>query len=177
MGKLSKIAEDMADGVFDTNLDALNGKYEIGILIDSFNRLKTTVDNICTSTETILSKAENGDLRTRIDEEYNGYFDQLKKSVNNIVDILVYIIQKFSDHIEEINDCASEFSKSSENISDGAVMQSNIVRELTPLLDELSSSIKHNSISAEHASNRSAEMARDVFRKKTLYDTNARSNE
>ncbi len=162
VGKISKAAEDMADGSFHTDFGVYNGKNEIGVLSNSFNRLKTTVDSFCTSTEMILSKVDQGDLRVRIDAEYNGSFDTLKNSVNNIVDILCYIVRDSSNRIGNINECADAFTKSSAKISEGAVMQSNIVRDLMPLLDEFSSTIKHNAVLTENADRRSEETARDV---------------
>ncbi len=160
--KISKAAEDMADGKFEASLDVKGGKNEIGVLANSFNRLKTTVDGICTSTEAILSEAEKGDLSARIDEDYSGGFDKLKSSVNNIVDILVYIVKEFSKHIGEINACVEDFTKSTADISEGATMQSKIVNELAPLLENFSATVKRNAATTEQAAERSAETAREV---------------
>ncbi len=163
VGRISKAAEDMADGRFDVSLSGFGGKNEIGVLANSFNRLKTTVDSICTSTEAILTEAENGDLRARISESYGGGFDKLKNSVNNIVDILVYIVREFSDNIDEINACAGAFTTSSANISGGALKQANTVNELKAMLDEFSSTIRHNAAATENAAKRSAMAAGEVL--------------
>ncbi len=162
VGKISKAAEDMADGNFDASLSVYGGRNEIGVLAESFGRLKATVDGICTSTEEILSKAEQGDLRARIDEEYSGGFDKLKNAVNNIVDILVYIVRGFSKNIEKINACAAEFTASSAHISKGAETQSNIVSELKPLLDGFAGTITRNAAGAEEAARRSEAAAGEV---------------
>ncbi len=99
----------------------------------------------------VLSHLAQGNLTVEVTREYQGKYDEIKRSLN-------HTIQSFNELLSEINNAADQVSVGSKQVSDasqslaqGATEQASSVEELTSSIMEIAAQTKENATNATQA--------------------------
>jgi len=123
-----------------------------------------------------LGALEDGDLETRITNEYQGDFDAIKNAANNTADKLKMIISRVNASVEEISSASTQVGGTSQTLSSGSTQQASSLEETSAALEEMSGSVSESAKNAV-ATNKLAEEASEMavlnanYMKKKLTDS------
>ena len=132
-----------------------------------YTHLEFTVDSIksyITEMATILGDMSQKNMKVAIDREYLGDFNQIKSSINNIIDVFNDVLTEISSSAKEVSVGSEHVAQSSQDISQGAFKQSQSVDEITASMNKIA---KQTSVSAENASKANA-VSIDIQKDATL---------
>ena len=105
-----------------------------------------------------LNALEEGDLETKITNEYEGDFDAIKNAANNTCDKLKNIINRVNSSVNEISSASTQVGSTSQILSSGSIQQASSLEETSAALEEMSGSVSESAKNAE-ATNKLAEEA------------------
>jgi methyl-accepting chemotaxis protein len=111
----------------------------------SINQLSDSCAAIMGDVGHVMGAVAEGDLTQRIDRQYAGDFDQIKRSVNSSIDQLADTIHKVNDSVGEISNALAQVNAASQTLSQGATEQASSLEETTASIEEMSASIAQNS--------------------------------
>ncbi len=132
-----------------------------------YTHLDFTVDSIksyITEMTAILSHMSQKNMKVAIDREYLGDFNQIKSSINNIIDVFNDVLTEISSSAKEVSVGSEHVAQSSQDISQGAFKQSQSIDEITDSMNKIA---KQTSVSAENASKANT-VSIDIQRDATL---------
>jgi len=110
----------------------------------------------------ILAGISDGDLRQKIEREYLGSFDVIKRSINTISDTLYKTMNEISAASDHVLTGAKEISSASQNLAEGSNQQAVSVDKLNSSIDTIRLLIKdntHNAATANELSEKSTASA------------------
>jgi len=92
------LAEGVADGRFDVEIDPNKFKGNWAELVKTLNNLITTVEEPLAAIETSLESMQRGNFdEARIDKTFKGTFENVKKSLNTTEEIILMYIREIAD--------------------------------------------------------------------------------
>lgn len=106
--------------------------------------LKEYIDDIYSS----LNKISKGDITKSIELEYIGDFEQIKTSINCIIDSLNETLSEINSTAKQVALGSDEIANSSSLLSEGATNQAASIEELSATINEMYAKIKLNSDNA-----------------------------
>ncbi len=118
----------------------------------------------------VLAEVSTGNLNVSISSEFNGDFEQLKASINGIVNNLNDIMLNINLAADQVASGTHQVSAGSQSISQGSTMQSSSIEELTASITEIAGRTKQNAENASHANELSAAAQQDAREGKTQMD-------
>jgi len=123
-----------------------NGYLElIAVVNNTLNTTGRAFDDITMA----LSALENGELETRIVNEYQGDFDAIKSAANNTADRLKDIIGRVNSSVGEIASASTQVGATSQTLSSGSTQQASSLEETSAALEEMSGSVSESAKNAE----------------------------
>ncbi|MGD8779799.1 MAG: methyl-accepting chemotaxis protein [Ignavibacteria bacterium] len=164
---LDKIVSSLSDLKYETEemtTEALKGnlknrgnaeKFKGGYkeIVEGFNNtLNAFVEPIQESSD-VLSTMSTGDLRARMQGQYEGDFALIKNSVNDLGNSLSNLIGQVSEAVQATASASSEISSSSEEMAAGAQEQSAQTGEVAASVEEMTKTIMQSADSANRAAN------------------------
>ena len=124
------------------NSDGLQGGYlEI---VTSVNNFILDVNNAFEEITIALSELESGNLTYRISKEYEGDYDTLKKSINNVSNKFESILAQTKNSTIEIAKASQQVNTTAQTLSAGASQQASSIQETTASLEEMSGGIRES---------------------------------
>ena len=106
-----------------------------------------------------LTQLSRGDLRARIDQPFEGEYEQLRSDFNAATETLASAMQSVIENATEIESEAREISNAAEDLSRRTEQQAATLEETAAALDELTSSV-HSSAEGANETNRVVNAAR-----------------
>lgn len=106
-----------------------------------------------------LQKLGEGDLSTRISNDYRGAFNVTKEAFNGFVVNLSGIVDQIMNGVYEITSAANEVSSSSQTLSKGATDQASNLEVTTSAVEEMSGSINETAKNASKTNELAEESA------------------
>ncbi|MCB0282845.1 MAG: MCP four helix bundle domain-containing protein [Calditrichaeota bacterium] len=147
--KLTKAAENGQLSVRG-NAERLNGGYKEIIL--GFNRTIESIVNPIDEAVQCLEKVSQGDLTSKIKNEYKGDHQVIKNSLNSTIDFLNEILGQLSGSIKQIDSGSKQVSDASQSLSQGATEQASSLEEISASMTEMNTQTKQNAENADKVS-------------------------
>ncbi|HEX6735469.1 MAG TPA: methyl-accepting chemotaxis protein, partial [Azonexus sp.] len=100
----------------------------------------------------MLARMSQGDLRQKIDGDYQGMLGQLKDDANTTVDKLQQIVLAIKGATDAINTAAKEIAAGNQDLSARTEEQASSLEETASSMEELTGTVKQNAYNARQAS-------------------------
>ena len=101
--KLTEIAEELNKGNVAVKVDVQTND-EVGVLADSFRSVTATLSKLIEETNTLVVKAENGQLDARADASgFQGGYQELIMGFNNTLDNIIRPLNMAAEYVDRIS--------------------------------------------------------------------------
>lgn len=130
----------------------------------SLNQLLETMEGAIADIVVALEKMTNGDFTTRITNNYDGAFAQIRENTNTTIQQLSILVGDIRNAAEAINSAAREIAIGNTDLSKRTEQQAASLEETSATMQELTSTVKQNAQNASQA-NQFAQGAREVAEK------------
>lgn len=147
--KLSQGMQQVSEGHLEIDFDSL-GQDELGILSRQLNATIFNIRQYVEDISFVLGGISNGDISMEIEREYIGDFEEIKKSLNLILDSL-------NDTIGQLHRCCTQVRAGSENLASnsqtlaqGSTEQTAAVESFKMSLDKVADLTRKDGENAAH---------------------------
>lgn len=120
-------------------------------LAQGLNSLVKIVDDAVADTGDMLDAMANGDLSKRIEKEYKGSFDKLKRDANTTADKLTEVINRINSSATLVASGAEEISQGNADLSQRTEEQASSLEETASSMEEMTSTVRQNADNAKVA--------------------------
>jgi methyl-accepting chemotaxis protein len=182
---VSQAAAKLAGGALDTRV-LVTSKDEVGQLAQAFNQMgeqlqakvaaeraqAAKMEQFMGEAKRVLGAMAQGDLTDKITQAAEGDLDQIKHSINEVVDNLTQTISVVRSGVENVSTGAEQITKGNEDLSQRTSEQASSLEETSSAMEEMTSTVKQNADNAKQA-NQLAIAARDVANKGGAVTTKA----
>ena len=164
LGKLKKVANEVADGNLNVTLDVTSSD-EIGQVATAFKRtvvrLKDYIAYINEITAT-LNRIASGDLTFTLKCQYTGEFAKLKESLTNIKVSLTKLLQNIDCAANQVSSGSKQVSNASQALAQGATEQASSIEELSATVTDISQHVSRNAKNAATANEVSKQTSDEI---------------
>ncbi|GAB5499983.1 MAG: methyl-accepting chemotaxis protein [Pseudohongiellaceae bacterium] len=119
---------------------------------EGINELVSVSDSVVEDVGKVFAALAEGDLRKRIETDYEGAFEDLKKNVNSTVERLIEVIGDIQQSSASVATGADEISKGNINLSQRTEEQSASLEETAASMEQMTASVQQNASNAAQAS-------------------------
>ncbi len=141
------ISGDFAQRVPTTFPDA-----ELNRLAEGVNQLVESFDDVIRDVGDKMQALADGDLRQRVQANYQGAFADLKENVNRTADQLADIVTQIQHASTEIENAATEITSGTSDLSERTEQAASSLEETAASTEQLSATVKQNAKNARSAS-------------------------
>ncbi|NCS95221.1 MAG: GAF domain-containing protein, partial [Leptospira sp.] len=160
--EIETIIDGAVEGDFDKRV-SLDGKEKFFLKIsEGINQLLDISSKGLKDVVNALGKISNGDLSSKITEDYKGIFGELKEYVNNTVQKLETTISEVKTKADTLVEAAEEVTSTAQTLSQGASEQAASVEETSASLEEMTASIDQNAENAKQTESISTKSAKEA---------------
>jgi methyl-accepting chemotaxis protein len=120
-------------------------------IVQGFN---DTIDAVMAPLEEaseVLVKLAHRDLTARLQRDYKGYYDQIKRTINAVGKNLDKALQQVAIGADQVASATIQISNGGQSLSQGASEQASSLEEVSSSLQEMSSMTKQNTLNAKEA--------------------------
>ncbi len=128
-------------------------------LSKGFNRLLDQLTNVFADIDQVMSFMAQGDLRYKIEQDYEGAFGKVKDNINQSISNVEKTVAELREITTEVDTGAEEIASGNNNLSGRTEQQAANLEQTAASLEELTSTVKNNADNAQQA-NRVATSAR-----------------
>jgi methyl-accepting chemotaxis protein len=155
--EVAALISGAAQGDFSLRLSADNKKGFFQTLAHDLNTLSATTEMALKEAEIVLRALAKGDLRPRIDKDFNGVFGELKQHCNQTADNLSDMISNLTHTIEAVHTAANEIAAGNNDLSRRTEQQAANLEETASSMEQLSSAVRANASNAKAAASITAQ--------------------
>ncbi|MFV0594315.1 methyl-accepting chemotaxis protein [Shewanella sp.] len=159
--EISRIVNAAAAGDFSQRAETQGKQGFFLMLANSLNALIETSDRGLQDVARVLMALAEGDLTTRIYNDYEGTFNDLKNYSNQTAEKLSYMIRDIQKAADTINTASSEIAQGNADLSSRTEEQASSLEQTSASMEELTGTVKLNADNASQA-NALASKAADV---------------
>ena len=120
-------------------------------LTQGLNTLVEIVDDAVAETGFMLDAMAHGDLTKRIDQDYQGSFDKLKRDANTTAEKLTEVIDQINTSATLVASGAEEISQGNADLSQRTEEQASSLEETASSMEEMTSTVRQNADNAKVA--------------------------
>lgn len=120
-------------------------------LAQGLNSLVTIVEDAVTDTANMLDAMASGDLSQRIEKDYQGSFDKLKRDANATADKLTEVINRINSSATLVASGAEEISQGNADLSQRTEEQASSLEQTAASMEEMTSTVRQNADNAKVA--------------------------
>ncbi len=131
---------------------------------EQINNLFDMLNATVTSIQATVSGLAHGDLRQRMEGQYEGAFATLQSDLNAMADTLSDVVRKIVSAVELQSNAAAEISTGSQDLAQRTESQAASIEETAASMHEITTTVKQNADNAQ-AANQLAVAARDTAEK------------
>ncbi|MGI2127416.1 methyl-accepting chemotaxis protein [Shewanella oncorhynchi] len=162
--EISRIVTAAAAGDFSQRAET-NGKQGFFLMLaNNLNSLIETSERGLQDVARVLMALADGDLTTRIYNDYEGTFDDLKNYSNQTAEKLSFMIQDIQRAADTINTASAEIAQGNADLSSRTEEQASSLEQTSASMEELTGTVKLNADNASQANalaSKAAEVAVD----------------
>ncbi|MDO3382775.1 methyl-accepting chemotaxis protein [Gilvimarinus algae] len=148
---VTKLVEAAGQGDFSARI-ATDGKEGFFLeLAEGLNSLVQTSEKGLNDVARVLSAMADGNLTERIDDDYQGTFDEIKNYCNKTTDSLTSMIGDIRNAADTIFTASSEIASGNADLSGRTEQQASSLEETASSMEELTSTVRTNSDNAKQA--------------------------
>lgn len=151
-------------GALSERIDAAAYEGFLKNLAEGINRMLEAVETPMTEAQEVLGLLAEGDLRTQMEGEYEGSFEEMKSSLNQAIQKLTETVTSVTEASDLVTNGIEEISKGNEDLSQRTAEQASALEETSSSMEEMTSTVKQNADNATQA-NQLAIAAREVAEK------------
>jgi len=141
------VSGDFAQRVPTTFPDA-----ELNRLAEGVNQLVESFDDVIRDVGDKMQALADGDLRQRVQANYQGAFADLKENVNRTADQLADIVTQIQHASTEIENAATEITSGTSDLSERTEQAASNLEETAASTEQMSATVKQNAKNAKSAS-------------------------
>ena len=157
------MAEQMGKGNLNTKLDESKiPEDELGDLMRIFKSTSESLHGYISDISYILENIASGNLQLEVDREYEGDFQKIKDSLNNIIYSLNNVLAEMQQASGQVSLSSDQVSSASQSLAQGAAEQASSVEELSATIEDISDKVKTNAMNAGNVSRQAAEMGTEL---------------
>jgi len=149
--EIQNVVEHALIGDFTNRVDTGNKVGFFNTFSTSINQLIDVADMVTSDALRIFSALSKGDLTQRINNEYQGQFEQLKNDANSTVDQLTKTVSRIQNSALSVNKEAQQLSCGNEDLHKRTIEQSASLEETNEALIEITNKVSNNSDYANDA--------------------------
>ncbi|SFD35878.1 methyl-accepting chemotaxis protein, partial [Pseudoalteromonas denitrificans] len=120
-------------------------------LTKGLNTLVEIVDDAVAETGFMLDSLAHGDLTKRIDKDYQGSFDKLKRDANTTAEKLTEVIEQINTSATLVASGSEEISQGNADLSQRTEEQASSLEETASSMEEMTSTVRQNADNAKVA--------------------------
>jgi methyl-accepting chemotaxis protein len=128
---------------------------ETGMLLQALNEMQTHLGAI-DDVSHMLNAMGSGDLKVRINTQYQGKFNELKDNANRLAETFVDVVGNIQETASAVRVAAGEISEGNKNLSNRTESQAASLEQTAASMEEITSTIKQNTENARQADQLSA---------------------
>ena len=144
-----RLAAVEGDLLYRADAKSFNGKYQK--IVQSFNDTIDAVVSPLDEASDILVKLAHRDLTARLQREYKGLYEDVKKTINAVGKNLDKALQQVAIGADQVASASIQISTGGQSLSQGASEQASSLEEVSSSLQEMSSMTKQNTLNAKEA--------------------------
>lgn len=153
------MADEMGKGNLDFHLDESHiTEDELGDLMKIFQKTSDSLHGYISDISYILENVASGNLQLEVEREYQGEFQKIKDSLNNIILSLNNVLSEMQQSSSQVSLSSDQVSSASQSLAQGAAEQASSVEELLATIEEISDKVKRNANNAESVSKQATNM-------------------
>lgn len=153
VNELESAAQNLAAGKLSSTSINYTSKDELGSLADNMRRVVGSLTNVIQDEAYLLSEMAKGnfDLHSKAEDSYVGDFQQVYKSMQQIVNGLSNTLLQISQSSDQVASGSDQVSAGSQALSQGATEQASSVEELAATINEISNQVSMTAQNAAEA--------------------------
>ena len=144
-----RLAAVEGDLLYRADAKSFHGKYQK--IVQSFNDTIDAVVSPLAEASDILVKLAHRDLSARLQKEYKGLYEDVKKTINAVGRNLDKALQQVAIGADQVASASIQISTGGQSLSQGASEQASSLEEVSSSLQEMSSMTKQNTLNAKEA--------------------------
>lgn len=149
--EISRIVTAAAAGDFSQRADTDGKQGFFLMLANNLNSLIETSDRGLQDVARVLMALADGDLTTRIYNDYEGTFNDLKNYSNQTAEKLSFMIQDIQRAADTINTASAEIAQGNADLSCRTEEQASSLEQTSASMEELTGTVKLNADNASQA--------------------------
>ncbi len=155
VNKISAIAQDInslteaaQEGRLDVRADATKHDGDYAHIIAGINKTLDTLIGPLKGSEKYMDQLSKGEIPSKITEEYKGDFNNIKTSINSMIENLSVFATDVKNVSDNVASGSQQLSAGAEQLSQSNTEQAASAEEASSSVEEMSATIKQNSDNA-----------------------------
>ncbi len=160
---INALTEAAREGQLKTRADISRHQGDFAKIMDGINK---TLDGLITPLNTsagYMDQLSKGNIPAQITEEYKGDFNDIKKSINTMIENLTGFATDVRTAADNVASGSQQLSAGSEQLSQGTTEQAANAEEASSSVEEMSATIKQNADNAQQTQKIALKSASDAI--------------
>ena len=150
-GEIKRLVGAAQQGNFSARGEEAAFEHDFRDMVAGLNALMTTADDNLAELSALLRRLAQGDLRQRLEGDFQGVFAAMRDDANLTVDSLAAIIGGIQASADSVTSTAAEIAAASDDLSRRTEQQAASLEESAASMEEMTSVVRQNASHAERA--------------------------
>ena len=150
--EMARVVKAAAAGDFSARIATRFDRADLDATADTMNALMAGVENGVTEIGVTLEAIAGDDLTRRVDGEFAGAFDRLKRHTNAVTDRLTEIIAQLRQTSRGVKTATGEILTGANDLSERTTKQAATIEETSAAMEQLANTVMENAKKAGSAS-------------------------
>ncbi|MFN4275816.1 MAG: methyl-accepting chemotaxis protein [Ferrovibrio sp.] len=161
---IGQVVTSASAGELDRRIDTATLAGVTAKIGSQMNSMLDTLSDAIANVQTTVAGLAKGDLRSRMQGQYQGVFASLQSDLNGMADTLTGVVRNIAQAVDAQSSAAAEISAGSQDLASRTEQQAAALEETAASMHEVTTTVKQNADNAQ-AANQLAIAARDTAEK------------